>query len=180
MEVFYIRGRNKKGFTTIAWALILILGLSFGPGTVSGTTVHAQENQKEPKENSWRYIEGEPVQRENSYSSTHPNQWKKIDGNYISNDGSIIEGAKMKGMDVSSWNEKIDWAAAKADGIEFAIIRCGFSTDKPSYDDKYWEYNTSECERLGIPYGAYLYSYAESVAEAKEEADHTIRLLKGK
>lgn len=47
-------------------------------------------------------------------------------------------------------------------------------------DDSKWKYNSSECERLGIPYGVYLYSYADTVAKAKSEANHVIRLIKGK
>ena len=80
-------------------------------------------------------------------------------------------------MDVSEWQGKIDWEKVLGDDISFAMIRCGSSL---SYDDKYWEYNTSECERLGIPYGSYFYSYAEDEEEAKKEAEHALRLLKGK
>ena len=64
-------------------------------------------------------------------------------------------------------------------GIDFAIIRCGFGMDEPGQDDDRWEYNVSECERLDIPYGVYLYSYADSTTRASKEADHTLNLLRG-
>ena len=38
----------------------------------------------------------------------------------------------------------------------------------------------TECERLGIPYGVYLYSYATNTSRASSEADHVLRLLKGR
>lgn len=39
--------------------------------------------------------------------------------------------------------------------------------------------DVSECQRLGIPFGIYLYSYAETVEDAKSEAAHVLRLLNG-
>ena len=90
------------------------------------------------------------------------------------------EGANDRhfGIDVSSHQEYINWETA-ANYIDYAIIRCGYGSDYSANDDQYWEYNASECERLGIPYGVYLYSYAENDAEAASEAEHVLRLLKG-
>lgn len=82
-----------------------------------------------------------------------------------------------KGVDVSYWQKTIDWNKVKADGIKFAIIRCGYGN---SGVDSYFERNVKECERVGIPWGAYYFSYAESVEEAKRELDNCLKLLKGK
>lgn len=82
------------------------------------------------------------------------------------------------GIDVSEHQGVIDWDTA-AKYIDFAILRCGYGTDDPYHDDAMWAYNVSQCERLGIPYGVYLYSYADTEAEALSEADHILRLLKG-
>jgi GH25 family lysozyme M1 (1,4-beta-N-acetylmuramidase) len=87
---------------------------------------------------------------------------------------------KLKGIDVSEHNGVIDWDKVKADGIQFAMIRMGFGSDIKSQDDKQFERNVRECDRLGIPWGAYLYSYALTVEQAKSEAAHALRLLKGK
>ena len=84
-----------------------------------------------------------------------------------------------KGIDVSEFQGQIDWDKVKADGIEFAILRVGFGMDVTSQDDKYIERNISECEKLNIPYGVYLFSYANTVDKAKSEAEHTLRLIKG-
>lgn len=84
------------------------------------------------------------------------------------------------GIDVSRWQGVIDWEKVKASGIDFAILRCGFGNDKKENDDIYFERNASECERVKMPYGVYLFSYANSVEDAKSEAAHTLRLIKGK
>lgn len=85
----------------------------------------------------------------------------------------------IKGIDVSEFQGSINWNKVKADGIEFAILRVGFGMDITSQDDKYIERNIEECERIGMPYGVYLFSYANSVEKAKSEAEHTLRLIKG-
>lgn len=86
---------------------------------------------------------------------------------------------ERKIIDVSYHQGTIDWEKVKAAGIEGAILRCGYGSDITSQDDKQWTRNASECARLGIPFGAYLYSYAKTEAESKSEAAHAIRLLQG-
>lgn len=81
-------------------------------------------------------------------------------------------------IDVSEHQGKINWAAVKQH-IDGVIIRCGYGDDDKSQDDMYWLYNVRECERLGIPYGVYLYSYADTVEHIKSEIEHAKRLLKG-
>lgn len=83
----------------------------------------------------------------------------------------------LKGIDVSYWNGAVDWNKVKAAGIKFAILRCGYST---TGKDSTFERNVKECERVGIPWGAYLYSYAESVDEARKELQNCLASLKGK
>lgn len=84
-----------------------------------------------------------------------------------------------KGIDVSSHNGKLDWSKLKSQGVEFALIRIGYGSDIKSQDDNYANYNMSECERLGIPYGVYIYSYALSHKDVESEVDHTLRMIKG-
>ena len=86
---------------------------------------------------------------------------------------------EIAGIDVSAHNAKIDWEKVKNAGVDFAILRCGIGQNYKSQDDKYFERNVSECERLEIPYGIYIYSYALNTKNASSEADHALRLLKG-
>ena len=81
-------------------------------------------------------------------------------------------------IDASAHNGSLDWAAVKP-YIEGAIIRCGYGQDKKSQDDKQWTRSADECTRLGIPFGAYLYSYASTTAQAQSEAQHVLRLIQG-
>lgn len=84
------------------------------------------------------------------------------------------------GIDVSSNNRFIDWDKVKAQGVEFAILRCGIGSDFQSQDDTQFARNYNECKRLGIPVGTYLYSYACNVEQAKSEVNHVLRLIEGK
>lgn len=81
-------------------------------------------------------------------------------------------------IDVSKHNEVIDWDTVK-NSIDGAIIRVGHGNDSTSQDDPQAIRNMEECERLGIPYGVYLYSYALNNAEAESEAAHALRMVSG-
>ena len=82
----------------------------------------------------------------------------------------------LYGPDVSEHQGDIDWDKL-APHIDFAIIRCGYGQDRKDQDDKKFKRNVEACERLGIPYGLYLYSYAGNSTRAAGEADHMIRCL---
>lgn len=84
------------------------------------------------------------------------------------------------GIDVSSNNGVINWDKVKAQGVQFAILRCGIGSDYANQDDTQFLRNYNECKRVGIPVGTYLYSYACNVSDAKSEADHVLRLVRGK
>lgn len=79
-------------------------------------------------------------------------------------------------IDVSEWQGDIDWAKAKADGVEGVIIRLGYGWGNNA--DKKAQRNISECKRLGIPFGIYWYSYADTPSIAKEEGADVVSKLK--
>ena len=81
-------------------------------------------------------------------------------------------------VDISYHNGVIDFEKLK-DSVDYVIIRCGYGQDMTSQDDKQWDRNVRECERLGIPYGVYFYSYAKTKAKIEGEITHCLRLLKG-
>ena len=76
------------------------------------------------------------------------------------------------GIDVSKWQDKIDWQAVKNTGIDFAIIRVGYRTQKTGVimEDPYARYNLQEASKAGIKMGAYFFSTAVTQEEAVEEA----------
>lgn len=83
-----------------------------------------------------------------------------------------------KAVDISYHNGIINFELLK-NAVDYVIIRCGYGQDMASQDDKQWNRNVGECERLGIPYGVYFYSYAKTKANIEGEINHCLRLLKG-
>ena len=119
--------------------------------------------------------------------SLEPNSWRFENGVLIDSDNGDIDaqsltddplpnGAVARGIDVSNHQGTVDWNKVKAAGIDFAILKVGPVYGKP---DGSFERNAVECERLGIPYGVYYYSYARSVEDANKEADRTLAWLGG-
>ena len=122
-------------------------------------------------ENSWRYEDGQLVAEDAS---------SEEDGIALLSMDILADGATAQGIDVSEHQGRIDWNAVKASGIDFAILRVGFGA--PSWGgrvDYQFNRNISECERLGIPYGVYIYSYAFDNQQAADEASMVIDCLSG-
>ena len=89
-----------------------------------------------------------------------------------------MSNVMKKGIDVSYANGDIDWGIVK-DEIDFSILRCGYGGDYKSQDDAQWQKNVEACEKYGIPYGVYHYSYATTIKKVRSEAAHVLRLLEG-
>ena len=122
-------------------------------------------------ENSWRYEDGQLVAEDAS---------SEEDGIALLSMDILPDGATAQGIDVSEHQGRIDWNAVKASGIDFAILRVGFGA--PSWGgrvDYQFNRNISECERLGIPYGVYIYSYAFDNQQTADEASMVINCLSG-
>lgn len=85
------------------------------------------------------------------------------------------------GIDVSYYQDKIDWEAVAADGIDFAIIRCGYRGYGAGglYEDVRFRENVAGARAAGLDVGIYFFSQALSVAEALEEAAYTLTLIDG-
>ena len=86
----------------------------------------------------------------------------------------------LKGIDVSYAQGVIDWEKVKASGlVDFAILRAGYGKETSQIDDQFSR-NYTACKQLGIPVGAYWYSYATTVAEAEQEANVCLQIIQGK
>ena len=94
---------------------------------------------------------------------------------FESNGNLFVQQAKGV-IDVSEWQGDIDWAKAKSAGVEGAIIRISYGWGN-GYDKKALR-NISECKRLGIPFGIYMYSYAENSGNAASEGADVASLLR--
>lgn len=123
-------------------------------------------------ENSWRYQNGQRIESLDDESAPS--------GDFLSRAmDPLPDGATAQGIDVSEFQGKIDWEAVKAAGVDFAILRIGYGDQNAGGTDKYFKRNVEECERLGIKWGAYLYSYSVNTKEAADEAAHVLSAMKG-
>lgn len=77
----------------------------------------------------------------------------------------------IKGLDVSEFQGEVDWEQVKAAGYQFAMLRAGYGYNTV---DKQFRRNASECNRIGLPIGAYWFCYAFSPEKAVQEADGCI------
>lgn len=84
------------------------------------------------------------------------------------------------GIDVSRWNEDINWDKVKEAGIEYAIIRAGYrgSVTGTLVEDKYFRKNIESAIKAGIPVGLYFFTQATTEVEAVEEASMVLALCK--
>ncbi|MBQ7943849.1 MAG: glycoside hydrolase family 25 protein [Lachnospiraceae bacterium] len=83
------------------------------------------------------------------------------------------------GIDVSKWQKEIDWELVAAEGVDFAIIRCGYRGSSSGYlvEDPYFAQNIKGATEAGIKVGVYFFTQAVNAVEAVEEASMVISLL---
>lgn len=87
----------------------------------------------------------------------------------------------MIGIDVSRWQENIDFERVKAAGVEFVIMRMGINSDidKDISMDTYFKQNIEGARNAGLKVGVYIYSAATNPTVALEHAKWTIQALDG-
>ena len=84
------------------------------------------------------------------------------------------------GIDVSRWNEEINWNKVKDAGVKYAIIRAGYrgSATGALVEDWYFKQNAEGASAAGIPIGLYFFTQATNEVEAVEEASMVLALCK--
>lgn len=87
-----------------------------------------------------------------------------------------------QGIDVSVYQQEIDWSQVAADGVEFAIIRLGYrgSTEGQLNTDAWFETNFQGAREAGLAVGVYFFSQATDEGEAAAEADYVLYILDGR
>lgn len=80
----------------------------------------------------------------------------------------------MTVIDVSEHQGTVDWERVKPH-IDGAMLRAGYGKGN---EDKQFARNAAECNRLGIPCGAYWFSYAYSSEMAAKEATALLGAVK--
>ncbi len=113
-------------------------------------------------------------------------------GDFVWRDGRRIRYVGNRydawfGVDVSAYQNRarssgtINWKAAKADGVQFAMIRVGLrgTSTGALREDPYYATNIEGALAQGIQTGAYIFAQAINIKEAIEEADFVIERLRG-
>ena len=83
----------------------------------------------------------------------------------------------QQGADLSKFNRNVNMKLAKQNGMDFVILKAGsgYSGEDPKFQQNY-----RNAKAAGLNVGAYWYSYAVNVEEAKEEAVRYLNILKNK
>ena len=115
-----------------------------------------------------------PPPEENPYTSM---DFGENENGYL----TCLTGESLLGVDVSAWQETIDWQQVKGAGMEFAIIRIGGrgTSEGTLYPDSYLQTNYEGAKAAGLMVGGYFFSQAITVEEAIEEANYVLSLIEG-
>ena len=92
----------------------------------------------------------------------------------------FLSGETIKGIDVSTWQGKIDWQKVKDSGVEFVMIRVGGrGTDSGAlYEDDMCRKYYDGAKAVGLKVGAYFFSQSLTIEEAVEEAEFVLDMVK--
>ena len=160
----------KKVFkATLALFLIVCTMFSF---TVSAEEIYGWQYN----DVGWWWVDSDGTYPTNAWRKLGYN-WYYFDSNGYWVDNNDYEKGSIKGIDVSKWQEEIDWQAVKDFGIEFAFVRLGYGNKNL---DRFYEANMQKAQEVGIPAGVYYYSMALNEAEAVRDARFVIENLAGK
>lgn len=85
-------------------------------------------------------------------------------------------GILAYGVDISSWQGKVDWQKVRNDGKTFVILRIGTTKGK----DTYFEENYKNAKSAGLNVGCYFYTYATTAEGALQDAENVLSWLDGK
>ncbi len=114
-----------------------------------------------------------PPETEPTLPPPDPNPYGALDFQYDENNYlKLLDGESITGIDISSYQEEIDFEAVKASGVDFVIIRLayrGYETGRIVFD-KYAHENLEAAAAAGLDIGVYFFSQAISPEEAEQEA----------
>ncbi len=127
-----------------------------------------------------RYLDQEPPMPQWT-SVLEQNPYGPEDFDYLGGYLTCISGSSRMGVDVSEYQEKIDWEQVRTAGFDFAFVRIGYrgyTTGAIYPDDRAWE-NLEGARAAGLDVGVYFYAQAVDAAEAKAEAQWCLDFLGG-
>ncbi len=103
------------------------------------------------------------------------------DRDAITHDTRFSEGyTLLHGIDVSKYQQNVDWEAVAADGIDYVIPRIGFRGYGAAGNlamDPFYESHMEGALAAGMDVGVYFFTQAITVEEAVEEAEFVLANL---
>lgn len=153
----------------VAWVWNAISGLNFDIRKPDPTTLPV--SQERP-----------PAETEETLPTPPANPYGPVDFDLNESTGEITlaSGNAMKGIDVSSWQGKINWNKVKDAGVEFVIIRVGGrgTASGELYDDEKCQEYYKGAKKAGLKVGAYVFAQSVTKEEAVEEAKFLLSKVK--
>lgn len=125
-------------------------------------------------------IEQASASTEFSYASP----FKKVGKATYYHNARFADDLIVNGVDISDWqSKKCDFAAAKADGVDFAILRVTYTNTSRFKDfrtncDDNFAVQFENAKDNGVMTGVYVFSQAKNASEGKKEAEYAVKRLK--
>ena len=157
------------------WLVAGCMAALLGIGTM-GTTAMAMGGGGVDRSEAVAEEEKVPSGKATQNSRVSSKAWKKINGVCYNGSGQKLEGAVTRGIDVSEWQDTINWSQVKKSNVDFAFVRISYGLN---HLDKTYDYNMKQAEKAGIPTGTYVYSLALNTQQALKEAQLAIRKMDG-
>ncbi len=155
-------GAFKYQFTAVPQVTVTTetVTVYYGWQTMGGKTYYYDKNGK--KVTGWQIINGANY--------------------YFESDGSRGGGTSGNlGIDVSTWQENVDWAKVKAAGIDYVFIRLGYRgyTRGSLILDNEYRNHIAGATAAGLKVGVYFFTQAINEREAIEEASMCLQYVQG-
>lgn len=170
-------------------AVLLLYGCSAaGSGRKNGDTAETEGAvYEEPAGNTYKFVDVEGAEYEAAYIEGLPlcgydyGRLKEKDGfkYYTDKDGARIS---RTGIDVSEFQQPVDWGKVSAAGIEFAMVRVGYrgyGSAGKLVEDKMFRSHMDGALGAGLAVGVYFFSQAVSEEETLEEAQFVLDRIRG-
>lgn len=134
-----------------------------------------------PKYSGWRTVDDKTY-----YYDPNTNQpltgIQSIDGKLYYFDASGVQQPATFGVDVSKYQQNVDWAKVKQAGAEFVMIRIGYRGygSGALVLDPMFEQHFTNARNAGLRVGVYFFTQAVNEQEAMEEAQGCWYVLNGR
>ena len=114
----------------------------------------------------------------------HPSPFSKVGKASYYHNGRFTGNLIVNGVDISDWqSKKCDFSEAKADGVDFAILRVTYTNTsrfkkfRTNLDDNF-AVQYENAKNSGVMRGVYVFSQARNASEGKKEAEYAVKRLK--